>query len=77
MSRKLMALAVAAGLVIGVGTTASAEATVAHPPRWGGYYGGYHGGYYAPRYYGPRAWVPGYWTVRPWGPRVWVGGYWR
>jgi hypothetical protein len=76
MSRKLMTLAVAVGLVIGVGTTASAETTVAHPPRWG-YVGGYRGGYYAPRYYGPRAWVPGYWAVRPWGPRVWVGGYWR
>jgi len=89
IKKTLLALAIAAGLGIGVSTQASAEPV--RPP-----YGPVYRHGWAPRYgwgvgYGPaplrwapapypvayhRVWVPGYWTVRPWG-RVWIAGCWR
>lgn len=86
MSRKMMALAVGAGLVMAVGTRASAESANGYPPHggWGGR-AGY--GWVGPRYVGARwggpvvtyhrVWVPGYWVVRPWGERCFIAGYWR
>ncbi len=84
MKRFVMALAVAAGLAITVGSSALSAQPVRPPYGWGPRYGwGVRYGWVAPRWAAApplvvyhRAWVPGYWAVRPWG-RVWIAGCWR